>query len=78
MRRTGRSRAVRPSILLFVVVALAGCGAETAGTAATGAVIKAKEVEEGQKTGERARQKIDQAMDQLQQRAQTGDDAASR
>lgn len=69
---------MRPLTPLFVVVALAGCGVETADTAATGAAIKAKEVEEAQKTRERTQQKIDQAMDRLQQRAQSADDAASR
>ena len=48
--------------------ALAGCGVETASTAATAASIKKQELEEGKKTMERAQQKIDGAMQQMQQR----------
>ena len=58
---------------LFVVlcmVTLAGCGVETATTAATGASIKKQEMEEGKKTQERASQRIEQMKDQMQQRAQ--------
>ena len=65
-------------LLLLVVMAvawLAGCGAETATTAATGASIKKQEVEQGKKTQERAQQKIDQAMDRLQQSAQQRGDS---
>ena len=65
-------------IVALAIAALAGCGVETATTAATGAAIKKKEVEEGKKTQERAQQKIDQAMDQMQQRAQQAGDAAER
>ena len=57
-------------IAVFAIAALAGCGVETATTAATGAAIKKQEVEEGKKTQERAQQKIDQAMEQAQSRAQ--------
>jgi polyhydroxyalkanoate synthesis regulator phasin len=65
-------------IVALAISALAGCGVETATTAATGAAIKKKELEEGKRTQERAKQKIDQAMDQAQQRAQQADDAAGR
>ena len=57
-------------IAIFAIAALAGCGVETATTAATGAAIKKQEVEEGKKTMERAQQKIDEAMQQTQQRAE--------
>ena len=58
--------------LLFVLMAaaLAGCGVDTATTAATGASIKKQEVEEGKRTQDRAQQKIDQMQEQMQQRAQ--------
>lgn len=69
---------MRLFIVALAVAALAGCGVETATTAATGAAIKKKELEEGKKTQERAQQKIDQAMDQAQQRAQQAGDAAGR
>jgi NifU-like protein involved in Fe-S cluster formation len=62
-------------IIVFALAALAGCGVETATTAATGAAIKAKEVEEGKKTMEQAQQKIDQAMQQAQSRAEKAGDA---
>lgn len=66
------------ALVALAVVTLAGCGVETATTAATGAAIKAKEVEAAKKTQDQTRQKIDQAMDQMQQRAQQPGDAAQR
>jgi len=58
--------------LIFAVacVVLAGCGAETATTAATGAAVKQQEVEAGRKTMERAQQDIGQAVEQTQARAE--------
>ena len=66
---------MRPLVMMIVVAALAGCGVETATTAATGAAIKKQEVEEGKKTMGQVQQKIDQAMEQAQQRAQQAGDA---
>jgi NifU-like protein involved in Fe-S cluster formation len=57
-------------IAICALMALAGCGVETATTAATGAAIKQKEIEEGKKTMEQAQQKVGQAMEQVQQRAE--------
>jgi len=57
-------------ILVFAIAALAGCGVEIATTAATGAAIKKQEIEEGKKTMEQMQQKIGQAMEQAQQRAE--------
>jgi NifU-like protein involved in Fe-S cluster formation len=57
-------------ILVFVIAALAGCGVETATTAATGAAIKKQEIEEGKKTMEQMQRNIGQAMEQTQQRAE--------
>jgi len=57
-------------IIVLTLLALAGCGAETATTAATGAAIKKREVEEGKKTMGEAQQKIGAAMEQAQQRAE--------
>jgi NifU-like protein involved in Fe-S cluster formation len=62
-------------IIAIAVAVLAGCGVETATTAATGAAIKAKEVEAAKKTQDQMRQKIDQTMEQAQQRAQQAGDA---
>ena len=57
-------------VMVTITAALAGCGVETATTAATSAAIKKQEVEEGKKTMGQVQQKIDQAMDQAQERAQ--------
>jgi|1185.fasta_scaffold1432965_2 hypothetical protein len=56
-------------IAITALAALAGCGLDTVGAAATGAAIKKQELEQGKKTMQQAEQKIDQAM-QLQQQQQ--------
>jgi len=61
---------MRQLITAVAVVILAGCGVDTATTAATGASIKKQEMEEGKRTQDRAQQKIDQMQEQMQQRAQ--------
>jgi len=53
----------------FMVAALAGCGLETASTAATAAAIKKQELEQGKKAMSDAQQKIGQAVELQQQRA---------
>lgn len=60
-------------LVIVMAAALAGCGVETASTAATAASIKQHELQEGKKTMERAQQKIDGAMQQVQQRAGSSD-----
>ena len=55
--------------VIFMLAALAGCGVETATTAATGAAIKKQEVEEGRRTMTGVEQKVGQAVDQMEQRA---------
>jgi len=57
-------------VVVILIAALAGCGVETASTGVTAAAIKKKEMEEGQKTMEQTKQKIDAAMQQTQQRAE--------
>ena len=57
------------TLIAVICAALAGCGVETLGTAATAASIKKLELQEGQKTMERAQQKIDGAVQQMQSRA---------
>lgn len=54
---------------ILAAAVLAGCGVETATTAATSAEIKRREMEQAKKTMEQAQQKIDQAAKQIQQRA---------
>ena len=60
---------MRQLVVIFAIAALAGCGVETATTAATGASIKKREVEEGKRAQERANERIDQMKGQMQQRA---------
>lgn len=60
-------------ITLTAAALLAGCSVETASTAGTAASLKKQEMQEGQKTMNRAQQNIDGAVQQMQRRA---DDAA--
>jgi hypothetical protein len=66
---------VRTVLFIAALGALAGCGADTMSAAATGAVLKQQELQEGQKTVQRAQEHIGQATELLQQRA---DQAAER
>ena len=67
---------MRPIIAVALILALAGCGVETASTAATAAAAKKQEVEQGKKTMDQMKQDIGKAMDQTQQRTERADDAA--
>jgi uncharacterized membrane protein (DUF106 family) len=61
---------------LFVILAaaaLTGCGVEAVGSAATAAAIKKQELQEGQKTMQQSQQKIDAAVQQMQNRAASAD-----
>ena len=64
------SRITTHAVVLLVIATVAGCGVDTATTAATGASIKKQEMEEGKRTQDRAQQRIDQMQEQMQQRAQ--------
>ena len=64
-------------MLVLVVISLAGCGVETATTAATGAAIKKQEIDSGKKTMNEVQQKVEQAAQQMQ-RAQAETEAASK
>lgn len=64
---------MRTLLAIATAAALAGCGVETASTAATAASLKKQELQEGQKTMQRAQEKIDGAMQQAQQRAGSAD-----
>ena len=61
-------------IMAFCAVALAGCGVETMGTAATTAVLKKQELEQGKSTMQHAQQRIDAAVQQMNQSAQRSAD----
>lgn len=56
-------------LAIMTTAGFAGCGVETASTAATAGALKQQEIEQGQRTMEQARQKIDVVSQQLQQRA---------
>ncbi len=60
---------MKPVIAVLVLVLLAGCGVDTATNAATGAAIKKREVDQGKRTDELVRKKLDQATEQAEQRA---------
>jgi hypothetical protein len=60
---------MRSILLILAAAALAGCGVETASTAATAAALKKQEVEQGKRTLQRAEDKIGRSMEQMQQRA---------
>ncbi len=51
-------------VIVLLLLSVAGCGMEVAGTAATGASIKKQELEEGQKTMRRAEYQINQFNEQ--------------
>jgi len=65
------------SALLVAAAALlllSACGVQTATTAATGAVIKKNEMEEGKKTMERSQAKVQDAVQQMHDRAEKNGD----
>jgi surface antigen len=61
---------MKKCVAAAMLLMLAACGVETATTAATGAVVKKQEMEEGKKTMERSQAKVEQALQQMQQRAE--------
>lgn len=66
------------AVAVAALLATAGCGVETATTAATSAAIKKQEVEQGKKTLEATQQKVEQAAQQVQDRAERERDAADK
>jgi hypothetical protein len=61
-------------LVVFTIAALAGCGVETATTAATGAAVRKQELEEGKITLEQVQQKVGQAMEQVRERAEKNEE----
>lgn len=59
--------------VLIVLAALAGCGVETMGTAATSAAARKQELEQAQKAEQLARQRVDQAVQVQQERLQAAE-----
>ncbi len=66
----------RQIITLVAAAALAGCGVESASTAATAAAVKKQEIEQGRKTMEQMQQNIGKAMEQTQQSKERAEEAA--
>jgi outer membrane biogenesis lipoprotein LolB len=56
-------------LVAMAIFLLTGCGIETASTAATAGSLKKQELEQGQKNMQHFQQKLDQATEQTQQRA---------
>lgn len=69
---------IRATLFTVAAIALAGCGVETAGTAATAAGIKKQEMEQGRKTMEQVQQKIGESMEQMQNRADRAGDSTDK
>jgi len=69
---------MRQAVFLLAVAILAGCGVDTATTAATGAAIKKAEVEAGKKSLEQMQHKLEQAARQVDERAQRSGEAADK
>jgi hypothetical protein len=60
---------------LFASLALSACGVDTMSSAATTAALKKQELEQGKATMQQAQQRIDRAVQQMNQSAaQRGDD----
>jgi len=57
------------TVVIALVAALAGCGVETASTAATAAALKKQELEQGKRTQQQMQQKIENATRQMQDSA---------
>lgn len=55
--------------MLLGLAMLAGCGVETATTAATGVAIKKQELDAGKKTMDAVQKKMEESMQQSQKRA---------
>ena len=56
-------------LALAAAAALTGCGADVATSAATAGQIKKQEIEQGRQTMQHAQQKLDAAVQQMQQRS---------
>jgi alpha-D-ribose 1-methylphosphonate 5-triphosphate diphosphatase PhnM len=62
-------------MILCLALSVCACGVtETTTAAATGAITKAEEIKQGQQTMRNVKDKINQASDQAQQRADSAKD----
>lgn len=70
---SGKEVPVRRILGVGLALLLAACGVETAGTAATAAVAKKQEIDQGRKTMEQAASRAAASMDQSQDRLRQAD-----
>jgi hypothetical protein len=66
---------MKPIILVIVLAALAGCGVDTATTAAAVAAAKKQDIEQGKKTMEQMQQDIGKSMEQARQKTERTEEA---
>lgn len=64
--------------MVLVGAVLSGCGVETAGTAATSAAIRQKELEAGKQAMDQMQQKLGEAQQKSEEARQQAEKAADR
>lgn len=69
---------MRSLIFVLCVAALAGCGIDSMSAASTAAALKKQELQQGKTNMEQFQQKLGQAMQQTEKRAQQMDEAATK
>lgn len=67
---------MRSLLLALAIASLAGCGAETASSAATAGAVKKQEIEQGKKTMEQVGARAQAALEQGQQRLQQSEEGS--
>jgi outer membrane biogenesis lipoprotein LolB len=65
-------------VAVIAIAVLAGCGLDTAGSAATSAALKKQQMERGKKTLEAAQQQIDKGVELQQERIESATDTAGK
>ena len=69
---------MRSLLIALAIASLAGCGAETASSAATAAAVKKQEIEQGKKTMEQVRAGAQAALDQGTKRLEQSEEGAAK
>jgi hypothetical protein len=64
---------MRMLVAVGAAIVLAGCGADAASTAVTAASLKKQELQDGQRAMQQTQQKIDSAIQQVQERTADAD-----
>lgn len=65
-------------LFILLAVALAGCGVEVAGTAATVGAARVEEAKQAQKNKEQFEQRLDAAMQAAQQQREAAEQASQQ